>query len=288
MRILIIGGSGLLGANLCKDLSGKHEIYATYSEKRFSMPSVKAFALNILEKNRVEEAIRETSPNLIIHAAALTNLKYCEEHKKEASDINVKGTKHVAESAKKYGKKVIYVSTSFVFDGKKGMYAEGDKAHPISHYAMTKLEGEKEILRQKENLVVRTDMYGWNMQQKESFAEWIINSLRRKEKVNVYSDVYFAPVLVNFLGETIMKMHEKDLSGIYNVASERSTRLEFAMRLAGIFKLDKSLIIPTPCTNPLIPKDSSLDLTKIEEAGLAMPSTDEGIKQMRFLEGLFA
>ncbi len=284
MRILITGGSGLLGANLCKDLSGKHEIYATYSEKQFSMAGVKAFQLNITDKNRVEEAVRETAPHLIIHAAALTNLKYCEEHKKEASEVNAKGTKNVVEAAKKYGKKAIYVSTSFVFDGKKGMYLETDKPNPISHYAKTKLEGEKEVLK-GENLVVRTDMYGWNMQQKESFAEWVINSLRRKEKINVYSDIHFAPMLVNSLSEFMLKMHEKNLNGIYNVASERATRVEFAMKVAEIFKLDRKLIIPSPCTNPLIPKDSSLDLAKVEEAGLKMPCMEEGIRNMKLLEG---
>lgn len=287
MRILITGGSGLLGANLSKDFSKEHEVYSSYQSHSFSIPGVKSFSLNILEKNKVEEAIRETSPDLVIHAAALTNMKYCEENKKEASMINVEGTKIVAEAAKKYGKKVIYISTSFVFDGKKGDYSENDNPKPISHYAETKLQGEKEVLKQKENIVVRTDIYGWNLQNKESFAEWVINSLRRKEKINVYSDVYFSPILVNYLSEIIIKMNQKTLSGIYNIgASERSKRVEFAKKMAEMFKLDSKLINPAPCTNPLVPKDSSLDCSKIKkELKINMPSMEEGIRRMKELEG---
>ncbi len=286
MRILITGGSGLLGANLSKDFSKENEVYSAYGKNRFSMQNVKTFPLNILEKSKVEEAIRETSPDFIIHAAALTNMKYCEENKKEAYGINVKGTRNVAEAAGKYGKKVIYISTSFVFDGKKGNYSETDNPKPISHYAETKLQGEKEALKQKENIVVRTDIYGWNLQNKESFAEWVINSLRRKERINVYSDIYFSPILVNYLSDVFLKMHKKGLAGIYNIASERSTRAEFAYKVAEIFNLDKKLINPAPCSNPLIPKDSSLDNRKIEkELKIKMPKMEEGIRRMREEEG---
>lgn len=288
MRILITGGSGLLGANVAKDLSSKHEVFATHFDKSpISISNVKFMKLDVSDQKHVNEVTQKVSPELVIHAAALVDSKFCEQNKKEAYSVNVVGTGNVAEAAEKVNAKMVYLSTGFVFDGKKGMYKEEDGPNPLSYYSKTKLYGEREMQKFPGQLVFRTDIYGWNIQSKSSFAEWVIGSLRRKQEINLYSNIFFSPILANDLSEIFVKAAEKGLKGVFHVAgSERASRLGFAEQAADVFGLDKGFINPVMHSDPLLPADTSLDCSRIEEAlKIRLPNIKEGLLRMKKLEG---
>ncbi len=146
-KILLTGGSGRLGTELQRLLS----CYApSHSE------------LDIADRLRCIEILREFSPEIIIHAAAYTNVKKAEEEKNKCFLTNVLGTLYLVLAAKEVGvKRFVYLSTDAVFDGEKGDYKESDVPNPINFYSFTKLLGELIIRQELLNfLIVRTAFRG--------------------------------------------------------------------------------------------------------------------------------
>lgn len=271
-RILITGGSGLLGGNLAKMACEKYETYATYHGHPVRMNRCVFFPLDIADRDKTFKTVTKIRPKLIIHTAALTNVDYCEEHHEEAQSLNIEGTRNLARAAESIGAKFIYISTDSVFDGEKGMYTEEDTPNPLSYYAKTKLEGEK-VLNEfdLDCSILRTCIYGWNMQKKFSLAEWVIHGSQNKKKLTMFKDVFFSPILVNNLSEAIFEVYERDIEGVLNVAgSERCSKLHFGEKIAEVFALDKSYIKPISIedfTNFKAPRprDVSLDVSKAKK-----------------------
>lgn len=270
-KILITGGSGLLGGNLTKMACEKFETYSAYHGHPIKMKNCVTFALDITDRNETVQKVTKIRPELIIHTAALTNVDYCEDHQKGARSLNVEGTRNLAMVAENIGAKLIYISTDSVFDGKKGMYTEKDIPNPLNYYAKTKLEGEKVLEDFDLNYsILRTCIYGWNMREKFSLAEWVIDGLQNK-KLMMFTDVFFSPILVNNLSEAIFEIYESDIEGVLNVAgSERCSKFDFGEKIAEVFSLDKSYIEPISVDDfknfkAPRPRDVSLDVSKAKK-----------------------
>jgi len=276
-KILITGGSGLLGSNAARIAAETFEVYATYNSHISQIPGCKFVHLDVRDKQQVLSVFERVKPDLVIHAAGLATVDYCEEHKDEAWSINVEGTENVAVASKSIATKLIFISTDSVFDGRKGMYTEEDIPHPLTVYAETKLEGEKRVQRwMPDSMIVRTAFYGWSLHDKPSLAEWVLNSLRDGKKLKMWNDVFFSPILVNNLVEVLIAMHHKNLSGIYHVGGkERCSKYAFGQEVARAFGLDENYIGPSAMADATLnaprPKDVSLDVGKISnvmDAGL--------------------
>jgi len=266
MKIFLIGGSGLFGQafiNLVKRTS--HWLYATYNEN--SIDFERAIFLDITDKEKVKDVMEKIHPDVIVHAAAFTNVDKCEIEREKAYNVNVVGTKNVARTSKKIGTKLVYISTDYVFDGIKGLYNEEDKTNPINYYGLTKLEGEKVIEKNCDDFIIaRTSViYGAN---KKNFATWVINELKNGKQINIVTDQWVSPTLNVDLAEQILALIEKGESGIFHTAGrERISRHDFVLKLAKIFGFNEKLIIPTTSDKmnwvAKRPKDSSLGVSKI-------------------------
>jgi dTDP-4-dehydrorhamnose reductase len=267
--VLVTGGSGLLGGNLATLMADKFSVHSIVHKHPAKFETSQVHKLDITKCNDIVYLVEKIKPAYIIHTAALTNVDYCEVNKDEAWLLNVEGTRNIIHAAEKTKSKLIYISTDSVFDGKKGMYTEEDSLNPLNFYAFTKFEGEK--LLRKSNLsfvIIRTNIYGWNMQKKLSLAEWMFSSLRENRKLTLFYDVFFTPILVNNLSDVIMEILEKDICGVFHIAgSERCSKFQFGLSLAQIFDLDTNLIEPISLSNkpPIAkrPLDSSLCTKKI-------------------------
>ena len=269
MKILLTGGSGLFGrafVELIKDRTS-HDIYATYNEN--IVDSEEAVFLDITDKKRVEEVIKKLQPDVVVHAAAFTNVDKCEVEKEKAYDINAKGTKNVAMASNEIGAKMIYISTDYVFDGTKGFYEEKDKTNPISYYGLTKLEGEKAVQEICDDFIIaRTSViYGAH---KKNFATWVIKELRKENQIKIITDQWVSPTLNVDLAEQILALIEKDEKGIFHTAGgERINRYDFVVEMARVFDFNEKLI--TPATSKEMnwiakrPMDSSLNVSKISK-----------------------
>ncbi|AEG17590.1 dTDP-4-dehydrorhamnose reductase [Methanobacterium paludis] len=283
-RLFITGGSGLLGSKFKYIAGSKYEIVTTHHKN----PGENSVLFDITDENDVMNKITSLNPDAVIHAAALTNVDYCEDHPKEAWNVNAKGTDNIAKACEKTGSKLTYVSTDFVFDGERGMYSEEDKTNPLGYYASTKLEGE-EFIRQYDDLnyaIARVSvLYGWHTRM--NFVTWVIDELKNGNEINIVTDQYNSPTLADNAAEAMIKIFEKDKTGIYHtVGDERINRFDFARNIAEVFDLDSSLINPTKSTNFVQkakrPKDSSLNVEKVQrDLGIKMLNTTEGLNYMK-------
>ncbi len=244
MSTLIIGASGFVGSLLYEILSKKDEVVGTFYPLQPEEEGLQY--LDITDRKSVEVLIRETKPDVIILASALTYVEYCEEHQKEAFEINVLGTTNVVLTAKEVKAKLVFFSTEYIFDGKAGPYSETDPPNPISYYGKTKLDGEKIIIDNLDDyLIIRTTVvYGYQKDGK-NFIMQLIQKNKDGQTMNVPIDQYGSPTFRDNLVEATIELIQKDKRGIYNVVgSEVINRFDFSILTAEVLGLDKSLIIP--------------------------------------------
>ena len=135
--ILIIGGSGFLGYFLHEKLIelGK-KVHSTFNQNFINRDDFEH--LDLMDESSVKEIINNKKPEIVIYAAGLTNVDLCEEDNVLARELNVEGIRNVIDATREYDSKIIYISTSAIFSGKKEEYYEDDKPDPISFYGKTK------------------------------------------------------------------------------------------------------------------------------------------------------
>ena len=184
----------------------------------------------------------------MIHAGAISNVDLCEENKELAWKINVEGTKQIAELSREHKAFLIYVSTDYVFSGKKGMYIETDETEPVNYYGKTKLEGEKIVCNlMSEWCIARPSvMYGsFPVVGKINFVLWVLEKLRKNEQIKIITDQCISPTFNTNLAEMLIEVAQRRLTGIYHLAGATPiSRYAFACLLAEKFGLDKSLVKP--------------------------------------------
>jgi len=283
-RLLITGGSGLLGSSIAKLSASDFDVYATYHSQPRKSKNYFSLPLDIKNKQQVVTIFQEIRPKVVIHAAALVNIDYCEEHVDEAWMTNVGGTENIVLASKNIGARLIYISTDSVFDGDKGMYREDDLVNPLNTYATTKLEGENIVLRLlPDAIIARTVFYGWSPLNRHSLVEWVVANLEKEKAIKMFTDVIFSPIYVGKLAEILIKMYHQGLYGIYHVAGSQScSKYYFGNEVAKAFGFDESLIQSGSIAEANLkaprPKNLSLNVTKIsQDLYISMPDIPEGI-----------
>lgn len=244
-KMLITGVSGLLGNNLAYYFKNKYEILGLYNLHPVKIEGIYTKKCELYYPENVKRIISEYSPQIIIHCASLTNIDNCEIDKDSTRKINVLATRDVVEEVKNKNIKLIYISSDSVYDGIKGNFSEENNVNPQNYYGTTKYEGELEILKAENSLIFRTNIFGWNIQNKKSLGEWILDNLKTNQKINGFEDAYFSTIYTMKLAEIIDISIKKKITGRYNCGSSDScSKYEFAVKIAECFGLDKSLITP--------------------------------------------
>lgn len=288
MRLLITGASGLLGQKTVHlALQKNHEVYSMYKENPTNLG--KAIKLDLTNVGKILKVITRLRPEAIIHTAAYTNVDGCEINKDIAWNVNAEATKQIAIASTNINAHLAYVSTDYVFDGEKGLYSEEDKPSPIDHYGYTKLEGEEFTKEHSQEwCITRTSViYGLGQTQKLNFATWIINNLNKGKEVRIVTDQFVSPTLNTNLAEMLLEIVERRITGIFHTAgATRTSRHEFARKLAQIFDLDSNLIKPIKMNDLLWkakrPKDSSLNVSKASALLNARPlKLNEALTRMK-------
>ena len=244
-NIFLTGGTGLLGLNLYFYFKNKYKIYINIFKKK--IPKINFVKINLNKVNEVRKFLKKKKIDYLIHCAAITNIEECEKNKKKAKKINITLAKNLSIICNDTGTKFIFISTDHLFDGKKKIYKETDNVTPLNYYAKTKAEAEKEILKNNNSsLIIRTNFFGFGPHYRNSFSDWIIESLKKGNKINVFNDVYFNPINIIYLLKFLFKILKNNIVGIVNITSDKKlSKYQFALRLAKKFKLNSNLIIPT-------------------------------------------
>ncbi len=277
------GSSGLIGRQLCLEASRMgYEVYA--AEHKTDIEVGIPVKLDLLNVPSIESAYEESRPEVVIHAAALTDVDLCEKEPELAFRMNSNATAQIALQAKRNRAFLIYISTDYVFDGTKGMYKETDEAKPINVYGLSKLKGEEFVKEfADEWCIVRLSTpYGIH-NKRRTFPEYVIEKLTKGEKLRVAYDQFTSPTYVPNFCRMLLEVAERGIQDIIHLSgSVRASRLDVAIKVAELLNLDRTLIEPTLLSELKLiakrPKDSSLDVSKALQILKEKPMTlDAGL-----------
>jgi dTDP-4-dehydrorhamnose reductase len=249
-RVLITGGSGMLGANLAFYLSQtrpRWQLHITYLAHRVEMPGVGSHCCDLLDAAGVRRLMEEVKPELIIHCAAATDLDYCEQHPGEALLVNAGTTMTMMGWASHLEGRLIYISTDAVFGvARKRPFTEKSEIQPLSEYAYTKFEGELDASCIGDKaLIVRTCIFGCNPTPRQSLAEWMVAEMSAGNPITGFTDVRFNPILTTDFAEALLLAIEHELAGLYHISGANAlSKYDFAVLLANTFGYNPEMVVP--------------------------------------------
>jgi len=284
MKLLVTGASGLLGLNLCLMEFAGHTIVGVDRGKLAGTPFDLVRA-ELTDPGALSRLIDTVRPDAIIHTAALANLEKCEADPALARIVNAELPGALAETCARSGIRLIHISTDAVFDGTNPQpYRETDRPNPLGVYAATKLQGEQNVLSADPTAAVaRVNFFGWSLSATRSLSEFFYNKLSAGQACNGFTDVWFCPLFVGDLAEVLVRMLEKNLSGLYHVVgSEALSKYDFGVQISQQFGFDSQQVIPKSVEESELTARRShnlrLSIHKLSTAlGLEIPGVSTGI-----------
>ena len=221
MKVLIIGSEGMLGHDLVDTLSINNEVSSTTID-----------TLDITDITKTIQTVNEINPDVLVHAAAYTNVDGSESNSDLAYKVNALGTRNVAVACQEAGCAMVYICTDYVFDGKKGSsYYEYDQTNPLSVYGKTKLAGELYIRDTLNKFyITRTSwLYGFHG---PNFVTTMLNLAKTNDNISVVNDQIGSPTYTVDLANAITQLINKPVYGIYHITnSEHCSWYEFAKQI---------------------------------------------------------
>lgn len=235
-KILITGINGLLGPYLAKAA-------LKYGQVAGLSRNAKEYPCDLKNKIEMQNAISDFKPDIVLHAAAITDVDLCEKNPNEAELVNYKATKALSKllSPETY---MIFFSTIAVYPNLPGPHVEGTE-NPVNAYGRTKLNAEKAVLKRKKSLILRTTLIGKSLiSSRVSLSDFIINNLKDRNPITLFSDVLFSPLHTSTLSELTMQAIDKELTGVYNASTtDGVSKSDFGFMLAKKFGLNTDKII---------------------------------------------
>ncbi|MCX5636496.1 MAG: sugar nucleotide-binding protein [Planctomycetota bacterium] len=227
-RIIFTGGSGLLGSEFRK------------IRPDIDYPSSKEF--NVTDYEQMKKYVESNGCDLIIHAAAFTSPPTIEKDPLKALEVNVVGTSNVVKLCIKFGIRIVYISTDYVFKGDKGNYKETDPVYPVNKYAWSKLGGECAVRMYDKSLIIRTT-FGPNV---FPYPKALVDQWTSRESVAV-------------IARKIASLLDKDITGVIHIGGKRKTVYEYAKSLDTAKSIGE---LSVNDVNFAVPKDTSLNCKK--------------------------
>ena len=262
MKILITGSKGQLGSELVGLLSKDNEVYG-FGHKE----------LDITDKNKVINSVSKIAPDVIIHCAAFVDADGCESDIKTSFNVNTIGSGNIAVASKETKSAMVYISTDYVFDGKKtSPYLESDIPNPLSVYGISKYTGEQIVKHYLERFfIVRTS---WLFKREgKNFVNTIIRLAKDKKYLKVVNDQVGSPTYTPDLAKAISALILKNYYGTYHITnSGKCSWYEFAKKILEYAKINDVKVIPIsteelnrPAPRPKysVLKNSNLEKRKI-------------------------
>ena len=280
-RILVIGAKGMLGKDLVEILRSSSRVDQRLDWEVFGWDIEE---IDIQEEKNTVTKIESLRPDIVINIAAYTNVDGCESHDEKAFAINAEGMRHVALGALRCRAKVVYLSTDYIFDGKKREpYLEDDPPHPLSVYGRSKLRGEQYVQEMVEDaLIVRTQwLYG---KYGNNFVASVLRQAREKKVLSIVNDQVGSPTYTIDLSRAISVLIQCDARGVFHVAnSDLCTWFAFGQEILKLSGMEGVRIVPIsseelgrPATRPLY---SVLNTEKLKrETGMTLRPWSEALK----------
>ena len=284
MRILITGGSGMLGTAIQEKLrADAHDL--TVTDLDTDVEGV--VELDIRKWQDVQYSVQETKPDLVLHLAAETDVDRCEKEPDHAFETNALGTENVVWACREYGCPMVYISTGNVFNGEKTEpYIEYDVTGSINEYGKSKLAGEEVVMRNLDRYFIFRAGWmvgGWDIDKK--FVYKMVQLSQSHTQLKAVDDKFGTPTFTVDFAKNLMPVVDAQRYGLYHMTNEGScSRFELAQTIVELMGLKdtvevlpvSSLEFPLPAPRP---RSEMLRNYKLDLMGLnQMPHWKEALK----------
>lgn len=273
-KVLILGGSGLLGHSLVPWLQG-----LGYAVVRAGRNPVDDIVVDVLDRQDIAALLREVGPRCVVNLIGATNVDQCEADISYAYNANVAvaaNLAHAVASCKHLPMHLVHVSTDQVYDG-PGPHVE-ERVDPINVYALSKYAGEL-ALSESPAAILRTNFFGKSrVPSRASFTDWLVRALQDTAEFTLFSDVVFNAVHMDTLCDVIHRVMLKHAVGVFNVGSRGAiSKAEFGLRLAALLQLPSDHAYQGSSCDALLkakrPRNMTMEVSRLEAAlGYQCPS----------------
>jgi dTDP-4-dehydrorhamnose reductase len=268
LRLLVTGAGGLLGGRLAELLSGEMDVVAAVHASA-APPGLPAVPVDLLDPGSVTAALDSVRPDAVLHCAALADADRCHRDPDLAWRLNTEAPAWLARLCARLGLRLVALSTDLVFPGTRPGSREDDAPAPILHYARTKLDGERAVLREHPSAAVARIalVIGRGHGRRGSASEAIAWALRAGRPLRLYSDQYRTPVDPESVAAAAGALLRGSQTGLFHLGGpERVSRYELGTRVAAALGLDGALIEEARQADesPQVPRplDVSLDSSR--------------------------
>jgi len=270
LKVALTGGDGMVGSRIIELLQNKIQF--------IPIPQTE---MDITDKNKVFTTLNSINFDIFLHLAAFTNVDAAEKNKEITYKVNVLGTQNLYEVVSLKKKKMIYISTGFVFDGENPPYSENSTPRPVSIYGETKYQGEQFL--SKDAMIVRFDYpYRNEFNLKKDFVRGIISALKEGKKLSMVTDSLITPTFVDDIAKGLLFLIHNYSPEIYHLIGSNSiSPYEAGISIAKIYKLNTSLISGTSYSRYFMGKAKRPQFAKIisvKNTFTKMKSFEEGLK----------
>jgi dTDP-4-dehydrorhamnose reductase len=276
MKIAVFG-VGFLGGKLMNFFSNNFEVVGADINTHNRLVK----KLDATDAEEVTAFLMAEKPDIVIDTIALSSYFACEKNPELCQKLNYDTAKNIADVCQMINAKMIFISSSYVFNGEKGNYSETDIPNSTHEYGRSKVLAEKKILESKGAIVIRTEpLYGYDEQKSQITVG--TNTFEDYAKVG-YPDLLRGPVFVDDIPKIIFNLIEKKQSGLFHIASTKKLKwLYFLTTVASIINAeDKVIIVDNSDWVLKPPYDSSLDISKITSIGIKTTSFDVALNTLR-------
>ena len=286
LKVMVLGGSGFLGVNFVRYFSKQQSVTATYSNSNFNLlPDADWVKFEAKNVNELHHILLKFNPNLLINCIALANVDACEIDPANAEFLNTFFPGEVSKICRKLGIKFVHISTDHQESINGQLRTESDQSNFVNKYGETKILGDKAVISNNTNsIVVRTNFFGWNSLQRNSFLDSILKKLIQGQDFQAFDDIYFTPVSIYELFRNILCLNNCDFNGLVNVSSTSVlTKYEFAKAVISFTNFDPNRIIKSSILDLNLPAkrpgNMSLDNSLLKSVtGNEIPSVQDMIE----------
>ena len=286
MKILITGGSGMLGQYLNITLSVSNDIITIYNSNEGNCRTYRSEKTDLNDLKKLKEIFLTFKPDVVIHTAAISRPESCNELPLDTvMNINVTSSVQLARLCRRNKAKLIFTSTDLVYDGDAGqMLSEDSVVNPVSLYAQTKIQSETEIMNIFDNyIILRTSLlYGIGLNHSVNNFHIMYHNFMNNKPVKLFYDQFRTPLALRDAAELIQELiltDAKDITLNFG-GKERVSRAELGEILCELGNFDKALIekISMSDVNAVNKvADVSMNTEKLQSLGLNQKSIEESI-----------